>query len=159
MSALWERLREARKYAGLTQLDLAKSCGVSRGAVALWESSDAEHRTTPTTHRLISFSKATGVPLAWLMGDESKLDSLWSLYGAPEDKAKASSDVLPDLRQNGHLFVFAQTAEQITAKVLQLAAEPAGTKTHLIVVGSSPQLHAAPTAAEALATVVRILTA
>lgn len=171
MSELWQRLRQARRYADLTQADLATHCNVTRGAVALWEAAEPEHRTKPTTDHLISVSKATTVPLEWLLNDASDLDSLWRLkgefgagppeFGPPPAnvRADARADVLPDLRQQGHLFVFAQTAEQIAVKMRQLAEEPPGTQTHLIVIGADAAVHAAATPADALAAVVRVLTA
>lgn len=163
MSELWQRLRQARRFADLTQADLATRCHVTRGAVALWEAAEAEHRTKPTTDHLIAVSKFTGAPLEWLLNDASDLDGLWRLRGEFEAgvdvRADVRADVLPDLRQQGHLFVFAQTPEQIAAKVIQLAAEPPGTHTHLIVIGASAEVHAAATPAEALAAVVRVLTA
>lgn len=166
MSELWQRLRQARRYADLTQADLAAGCHVSRGAVALWEAAEPEHRTKPTTDHLIAISKKTGVPLEWLMNDASDLEGLWRLKGEFEAsppagyvRADVRADVLPDLRQGGHLFVFAQTPEQIAAKVLQLAAEPPGTKTHLIVIGASADVHTVESPTAALAAVVQVLTA
>lgn len=165
MSELFQRLRQARKYAGLTQSDVAVACHVTRGAVALWEAVDPEHRTTPTTDHLVAFSKKAGVPLEWLMNDASQLDQLWALYGVPATPVRADvracvrAEVLPDMRQQGHLFVFAQTPEQIAAKVHQLAAEPRGTKGHLILIGSNFSVHTADSTAEALLAVVQVLTA
>lgn len=159
---LWQRLRQARRFADMTQADLATQCGVSRGAVALWEAAEPEHRTKPTTDHLIAISKATGVPLEWLLNDASDLDEIWRLNGefggrAPPAKPTAG-DVLPDLRQGEHLFVFAQTAEQIEAKLKALAQEPPTTKTHLVIVGASAAVHTVATPADALAAVVQILT-
>lgn len=154
-SELWQRLRQARRYADLTQHDLAERCGVTRGAVALWEAAESEHRTRPTTEHCIRLAEVCGVPLEWLLNDASELDTIWRLS---EFNAKsAPSDVLPDLRQGGHLFVFAQTPEQVAAKVRQIAAEPPGTA-HLILVGIPATVETAATPAEALAAVVRRLT-
>jgi len=164
MSELWQRLRQARKFADLTQQDLAKRCGVSRGAVALWEAAEPEHRTKPTTDHLIAVSKATRVPLEWLMNDASDVNEVWRLTGEFGEVEKTpvvemqQLDVLPDLRQDGHLFVFAQTPAQIAAKLAQLANEVPETKTHLVIIGASATVHTAATAAEALSAVVQVLT-
>jgi transcriptional regulator with XRE-family HTH domain len=156
-SELWQRLRQARRFADLTQLDLATRCNVSRGAVALWESAEPEHRTRPTTEHLINVAKTTGVPLEWLLNDVSDLDAIWRLNGEYGDR-RPPTDVLPDLRQSGHLFVFAQTAEQIAAKLAVLADEPPETTKHLILVGVDAAVHTAKTPADALSAVVRQLT-
>ncbi len=167
MSELWQRLRHARRFADLTQQDLANKCGVSRGAVALWEAAEPEHRTKPTTEHLIHVSKATGVPLEWLLNDAADLDAIWRLTGefgeggiTPRRRSSdRAPEVLPDLRQEGHLFCFAQTPEQIAAKLAQLAAEPEELKKHLILIGAVALVHMAPSPAEALSLVVRELTA
>lgn len=166
MSELWQRLRQARKYSDLTQADLANACGVTRGAVALWEAAEPEHRTKPTTDHLITIAKTTGAPLEWLLNDVADLNALWKLTGefggatgsvhvvapAPEP------DVLPDLRQQDHLFLFAQTPAQIAAKMAQMAAEPEATKVHLILIGVKGTVHTAASPADALSSVVKVLT-
>lgn len=165
MSELWQRLRQARKYADITQMDLAKACGVTRGAVALWESAEAEHRTKPTTDHLIQISKKTRVPLEWLLNDAASTEALWKLTGefgdgtpevAPE-VALQEPDVLPDLRQGEHLFVFASSPAQISAKLALLAAEPSTTQKHLILVGTEACVRCVDTPAAALSAVVQAL--
>lgn len=156
---LWQRLRQARRYADLTQAQLATLCGVSRGAVALWEAEEPEHRTKPTTDHLIEMAKATSVPLEWLMNDASELDALWRLGGEFGDAPRHGKppDVLPDLHQDGQIFLFAQTPEQIAAKLEQAAAAPAGTPVHLVVIGASATVHVAATPTDALSAVVGVL--
>lgn len=156
---LWQRLRQARRYADLTQQALAVMCGVSRGAVALWEAEEPEHRTKPTTDHLIATAKATGVPLEWLLNDASDLAELWRIGGEFGDAPRQGKtpDVLPDLSQDNHLFLFARTPEQIAAKLEQLRDVPPGVTPHLVIVGASATVHAAATPADALSAVVRIL--
>ena len=160
---LWQRLRQARRYADLTQADLAAKCGVSRGAVALWEAEEPEHRTKPSTEHLIALSKATNVPLEWLLNDASKLEDLWRLGAEFGDGIRqtvtpsVTSDVLPDMLQDGHLFLFAKTPEQIAAKLAQLKDVPEGVTPHLILLNGHAQVHTASTPAEALSVVVSIL--
>lgn len=170
VSELWQRLRQARKYADLTQADLAKACGVTRGAVALWEAAEIEHRTKPTTDHLIEISKKTKVPLEWLLNDAASTEQLWKLTGefgggepslvtppSSPSPPPAEADVLPDLRQGKHLFVFASTPTQVVAKLTLLSAEPETTSKHLILVGVGAQVHNAATPAEALSNVVQVL--
>lgn len=165
VSELWQRLRQARKFADLTQADLAKHCNVTRGAVALWEAAEAEHRTKPTTDHLIVISKITGAPLEWLLNDAADLNALWKLTGefgpgttGSVARVAPEPDVLPDLRQGNHLFLFAQTPGQIAAKLAQIEAEQNGTKAHLVLVGTKASVISAETPADALAAVVKVLT-
>lgn len=171
MSELWQRLRQARRFADLTQQDLASKCGVSRGAVALWEAAEPEHRTKPSTGHLLKVAETTGAPIEWLLNDASDVNAIWRLAGefsggqAVEAERKnwknraSDHDVLPDLRQEGHLFVFAQTPEQIARKLMQLQSEPAELNKHLVVVGTAGlHLHLADSPTDALAAVVRQLT-
>lgn len=67
MDHLWQRLREARRRAGLTQADIAQAVGVSRAAVTMWESSNPDVRTTPTPENLILLARRLAVPTGWLM--------------------------------------------------------------------------------------------
>lgn len=157
---LWQRLRQARRYADLTQTQLATACGISRGAVALWEAEEPEHRTKPTTDHLIAVAKVTAVPLEWLLNDASELNELWRIgteFGDAQ-RQRATQDVLPDLSQDGHVFLFAQTPEQIAAKLAQLRELPADVQGHLVLVGVTGSVHTAATATDALSAVVRVLT-
>lgn len=170
MSELWQRIRQARRYADQTQAQLSACCGVSRAAVALWEAAEPEHRTKPSTEHVIAIAKCTNVPLEWLLNDASDLNDVWRMaeftpgrFGSdppapPAPAAKpavaAPADVIPDLEQNGRLYVFAQTPEQIAAKVRQVAGR---TDAHLVLIGVSATVTVAATPAQALAQVVQAL--
>lgn len=170
-SKLSERIREARRFADLTQRALAARCGVSRGAVALWETDNERHSSTPSVEHLMRLAKATGVPLAWLMNDASQVSDVWRIAPGHDEelpvppagaaapaKQPDAPDVLPDIRTDGALIVFATTPEQIAAKLTLLALEPATTRKHLVLVGVSAPVLAAATPAEALQQAVKILT-
>lgn len=175
MSELWQRLRTARRYADLTQTDLGRACGVSRSAVAFWESETAEQRTRPTLEHMVTISKSTGAPLEWLMNDSSRLEDLLHVAEAPARPAGAAPvspgrpaprapDPLPDLRHGGALFVFAHgDAQSIAQKMERLLTEPAGVRTHLIIVAPAgqaaptPSLHVAASPDEALAMTVDLI--
>ena len=58
------RLRSARKRAGLTQEDVAKAAGVSRPAVVQWESGES---VSIKGENLIRVAKCLGVDPAWLV--------------------------------------------------------------------------------------------
>ena len=56
------RVRKARRHAELTQQTLADRMGVTRGAVANWESAVA----VPAARRLARIANVTGVSYEWL---------------------------------------------------------------------------------------------
>lgn len=76
-SELWQRIKAARKHANLTQQDIADKFGVTRSAVAQWESSDPAKRTRPRFEMLLKISETTGCPFNWLLSDESELNETW----------------------------------------------------------------------------------
>ena len=58
-----DRVRKAREYAGLQQIELAERAGMSRGGVARIE---AMNGGLPRRSTLIAIAFATGVDLDWL---------------------------------------------------------------------------------------------
>lgn len=58
-----DRIKRARKGAGLSQAALAEKLGVDRSAVAQWERQSA---ASPTVAHLTSVALATGVSFEWL---------------------------------------------------------------------------------------------
>lgn len=62
--SLGSRVRVARRRAGVSQAGLAEMVGVTRSAVANWESSSA--RTYPSAQRLQRIAEETGVSYEWL---------------------------------------------------------------------------------------------
>ena len=77
------RIRAARRQSGLTQDDLAVAVGVSRSAVAQWETDRAGQITT----NLARIAAALGTSVEFLMRGESK-----------ETKGPSSGDELAMLR-------------------------------------------------------------
>lgn len=60
---LADRIRLARRKSGLSQLALARHCGVARSAVANWESTKSAN---PATVNLIAIANATQLSFEWL---------------------------------------------------------------------------------------------
>jgi transcriptional regulator with XRE-family HTH domain len=60
---LGERIKFAREKMGLTQAQVALTLGVSRNAIAQWETD----RSAPATGRLDTLAKRLGVALDWLL--------------------------------------------------------------------------------------------
>lgn len=67
---LGDRLRKARTHAGFRQRELGEAIGVSQVSVNKYEHDDA----TPRRPVLVSWAMATGVALAWLLGDAEVAD-------------------------------------------------------------------------------------
>ena len=59
-----ERLKELRREYGVGQVELAKSIGVSKGIISLWENGQRE----PTMSNLVSLAKYFGVAVYNLGG-------------------------------------------------------------------------------------------
>jgi transcriptional regulator with XRE-family HTH domain len=83
-SQLWQRLRASRRYARMTQQQLADRLGVSKQSVSSWEAWEDEKRAVPRWENLMGIASATGAPQKWLMSDESDLESFWAELGEPE---------------------------------------------------------------------------
>jgi transcriptional regulator with XRE-family HTH domain len=65
-----ERIKSARRKAGLTQRELAEKLHVSAGAVGQWETGGV-----PATERLPTLAGVLGVSLDWLLGKSSTLSN------------------------------------------------------------------------------------
>jgi len=63
MSLLFNRIRQARRGAELSQSELATIVGVARSAVAQWERRDG---AKPTTDNMAKIAMATAVSFEWL---------------------------------------------------------------------------------------------
>lgn len=67
---LSDRIRRARKQAGLSQLALANLLGVQRSAVSNWESAKQIH---PALGHLIAIAEATLVSFEWLATNRGQM--------------------------------------------------------------------------------------
>ena len=67
---LGEKLKEARKQAGLSQEELAIKIGVSRSAIAKWESNNG----LPDIDNLKIISKLLNVSIDYLVNDNESID-------------------------------------------------------------------------------------
>lgn len=72
-----ERIKAARKHAGLTQEKLGELIGITKSAVSMWETSNPKKYTRPTLENLKELSKLTGAPLNWLLDDDAEISSDW----------------------------------------------------------------------------------
>ena len=63
MTLLFNRIRQARRGAELSQAEMAVAVGVARSAVAQWERKDG---AKPTTDNMAKIAMATAVSFEWL---------------------------------------------------------------------------------------------
>jgi transcriptional regulator with XRE-family HTH domain len=63
LNTIGDRIRYARKQAGLTQFDLAEKCGITRAAVSQWEVNE----TIPSTRFLLVIEAVTGCSTGWIL--------------------------------------------------------------------------------------------
>jgi len=72
-STLAERIRAARKAAGLTQEALASVLGVTSVAISQYESGNAKINRKPTLENIKKIAEATRTSVEWLLNDESDI--------------------------------------------------------------------------------------
>ena len=152
MSELWERIHAARKASGLTQDKVAAAIGVTRAGVALWESNNPKHQTSPSLQNLRELSKAIGVPMEWLMDDNSDPGEAWKLFGQGRQPVAfvipKSGEHLPDIDMDGWSVKFALNERQLAEKYQ--AMQGSDGKRLLIVVGKPCEVIFADSTKEAL---------
>lgn len=82
MTSIGKKIRDARKNAGMTQVELAKATNLSRSYIGDIE----KDRYNPSVSTLQAIAKATNVPVETLLGG-----------AAPAPPAPQKSDGLPEL--------------------------------------------------------------
>ena len=63
---LCDKIMQARKKAGMSQIDLADAMGVSRQSVSKWETGEAN----PEISKLTQLARTLGVSVDWLLSEE-----------------------------------------------------------------------------------------
>ena len=96
-----ERVRLARRKAGLTQATMAQQMGISRGAVANWESSG---QIRPSTENLQKFAALTGTTLDWVLSGRGPM--LMEEQAAPASTIASPSGTIRDSAELNVLTVF-----------------------------------------------------
>lgn len=67
-----DRMREARKSTGASQIEIAKALDVSRQTIIDWETS----KRAPSKIAVLAYALATGVSSEWLLDPEGRLEVL-----------------------------------------------------------------------------------
>jgi SOS-response transcriptional repressor LexA len=89
-----KRIKAARKDAGLTQEQLAKACGVSRPAVAQWESMNVLARTAPRIEHARSIARVTGKDVGWFLDDTATPHQRLLRMDAPDANVSPGPDIV-----------------------------------------------------------------
>ena len=63
-----DKIMQARKKAGMSQIDLADAMGVSRQSVSKWETGEAN----PEISKLTQLARTLGVSVDWLLSEEEE---------------------------------------------------------------------------------------
>lgn len=114
-SELWERLRAARHYAQRTQREVALALGVTRGAVALWESEDPGNRTTPRADQLQIIANMLNVPVEFFLDDSFAPTEIWKASDIRRGEKEARAVTAEDID------VIMQRLERVQQEVAQIS--------------------------------------
>ncbi|MEO1664998.1 MAG: helix-turn-helix transcriptional regulator [Chloroflexota bacterium] len=95
-----ERIRQARREAGLTQVELAKQLGITQGMVSAVENG----QTTIDAHQLIEWSKALQKPITYfyigLEFDDSRQRAINALSRIPQNQMGTVVKILESLGED-----------------------------------------------------------
>ncbi len=118
MSKLYERIREARRLAGLTQEMLAAELGISRSAVAQWEMAEG---TAPSVENLIALARRSGLHFEYLATGRGE-----ACQGPPQLIVEEEASYYPLSEQQRQLLAgFEQLRPRQRTGLLELIHAPA----------------------------------
>ena len=99
MTSIGRKIRDARKNAGMTQVELAKATNLSRSYIGDIE----KDRYNPSVSTLQAIAKATNVPVETLLGGASPAPPVpQKSDGLPELNARDERDIERDLEDMLH---------------------------------------------------------
>lgn len=104
------RIREARKQAGIKQTDLCARLGISQGALSGWENGKYE----PGSSGWLKLSEALGVSVDYLMGCDSPASVQKEKAPTPEGERQKINTITIACR-DGSYIVKQLTDEQLQA--------------------------------------------
>jgi transcriptional regulator with XRE-family HTH domain len=116
MSRLAARIRKARQGTGLSQQQLAGLLGISRGAVANWESASG---VLPASERLQRIALATKVSFEWLATGRGTPPYTLAL----EDIPAGDMEIVEDPMELRLLRAFRAAPQRQHARILSFAEQ------------------------------------
>jgi transcriptional regulator with XRE-family HTH domain len=70
MAKIWQKIKQAREEAGLSQGAIGDACGgITRNAVSLWETENEDRRTYPSVDKLQIIASLTDRPISWFFDE------------------------------------------------------------------------------------------
>lgn len=122
---LSDRIRRARKLAGMSQKQVAEALGVQRSTVANWESVG---EITPGADRLHRLASACNVSFEWLATGRGEMGLPGHVHDMP---AVENLLVLEDLREIRLVLAWRSAPGKVKVNLLELAemhASPASSR-------------------------------
>lgn len=113
-----ERIRLARRMAGLSQTQLAKIAGVQRSAVSHWESPLGKH---PSVDHLRAIAMATNTPFEWLATGRGSM-----ALPAEEQPSDQVVVQLGDVQERRLIAAWRSASPRARVAMLELLEEMAG---------------------------------
>lgn len=119
-----QRIRLARRHAGLSQAALATAVGVHRSAVSHWEANQGK---LPSMHHLQQLALVTGVQFEWLATGRGKMN----LSADAEFESVAAADALlvDDPLELRLLHAFREAPLRSRAPLVEIAEHLASLRT------------------------------
>lgn len=119
-----QRIRLARRHAGMSQSALAATVGVQRSSVSHWEASDGK---TPSARHLRDVAMATGVQFEWLATGRGKMGLSQDV--AMDSVAAADALLVDDPLELRLLAAFRDAPTLARAPLVELAEQLAASRT------------------------------
>lgn len=116
-----QRMRLARRHAGLSQAALAKAVGVQRSAVSHWE---AVQGKSPSAAHLREAALATGVQFEWLATGRGRMNL--SSEVAMDSVATADALLVDDPLELRLIAAFRDAAPRSQVPLVEIAEQLAG---------------------------------
>lgn len=119
-----QRIRLARRHAGLSQAALASAVGVQRSAVSHWETARGK---SPSTHHMREVAMVTGVQFEWLATGRGRMTL--SPEEAMESVAAADAVLVDDPLELRLIAAFRDLPIRGKAPLVEIAEQMAEMRT------------------------------
>lgn len=119
-----QRIRLARRHAGLSQAALGGAIGVQRSAVSHWEASQGKH---PSVDHLRQLALVAGVQFEWLATGRGKMTL--SEDTALDSVAAAQGQLIDDPMEMRLIAAFREVPARARAPLVEVAEQLAKSRT------------------------------
>jgi len=119
-----QRIRLARRHAGLSQAALGTAIGVQRSAVSHWEASQGKH---PSVDHLRQLALVAGVQFEWLATGRGNMSL--SVDTALDSVAAAQGKLIDDAMELRLIAAFREAPIRARAPLVEVAEQLAASRT------------------------------